>query len=202
MLRCAAHRLGAFGASQPISSFKSSFRPSTCVKVAKLCTRSPQPPPPPPKAQPSSNAFWAAIAAYERALEARPLFTKSITSGVLYGAGDLIAQVCLRTERTELTNLLDSAGQACGCVCSTRHSARLVCCPGGLKSATSAGRQGVVRSCPLVSCCSLRRSILSRHRPLPLQLLGVSDASLPRGLPMPGSTNLHGWGSMDRPGCP
>jgi hypothetical protein len=34
-----------------------------------------------------------AVAAYEAALEARPLLTKSVTSGVLYGAGDALAQV-------------------------------------------------------------------------------------------------------------
>lgn len=32
------------------------------------------------------------VAAYEAALEARPILTKSVTSGVLYGIGDTVAQ--------------------------------------------------------------------------------------------------------------
>jgi len=70
------------------------LRPTTSLRVARLCTKpaaAPVPPVPPPRA--ASNPFWAAIALYEVALEARPLLTKSVTSGVLYGAGDALAQV-------------------------------------------------------------------------------------------------------------
>jgi len=42
---------------------------------------------------PSSGTMWAT---YVRQLQTRPLTTKSITSGVLFGAGDVISQVVLR----------------------------------------------------------------------------------------------------------
>ena len=49
------------------------------------------------------------IASYEAALESRPLLTKSVTSGTLYGLGDIIAQKVAQSQQPEGSTGFDGA---------------------------------------------------------------------------------------------
>lgn len=94
LLRPCSQRLVSRCAAQSPRLLAGPVRPTGSVRVARLYTKpSAASAAPPPKPSASSNPFWMAVAAYEAALEARPLLTKSVTSGVLYGAGDALAQV-------------------------------------------------------------------------------------------------------------